>query len=116
MKPRDLTTRWIVFGLLLGVFVASAFGAAARRYAGNAGYSLTGPVTGIVTCVQHDTNELATEARTVRFNTAGTCKLGFRDGTTYSGTWAAGERYDGLIIQVFDTGTSIADADIQLGK
>lgn len=106
----------ITAGFLMLMIVSVAFSAAINPWAGTKGVYLTGPVTGIITCDQEDATELPTVARTVRFNAAGTCKLGFVDGTTYSGTWVAGEKYDGLIKQVYDTGTSIADADIMLGK
>lgn len=108
--------RKTIFGVMLGVLLCTMMGAAANRYAGNAGYALTGPGTGFVTCVQHDTNELATVARQIRFNSGGTCKMVGVDGTTYTGTYAAGETRNVQIKQIFDTGTSIADADIELLK
>lgn len=108
--------RKTIFGVMLGVLLCTMMGAAANRYAGNAGYSLTGPGTGFVTCVQHDTNELATVARQIRFNAGGTCKMVGVDGTTYTGTYTAGEVRNVQIKQIFDTGTSIADADIELLK
>lgn len=70
---------------------------------------------GFVTCVQHDTNKLSV-FRLVRFNAAGTCKIGAVDGSTYSGTYIAGEQLAIQGNQIFDTGTSLADADICLIK
>lgn len=90
--------------------------AADNRWPNAFGQALDGPGTGFVTCVQHDTNELSAVGRLVRFNAAGTCKLGAVDGTTYSGTYAAGEQLAIQVKQVYDTGTSIADADICIIK
>ncbi len=105
--------RKTIFGVLLGVLFCTMLAAAPFRWPGNAQYNLMGPPTGSITCVQHDTNKLTAVARRVRFNAGGTCKLGYLDGTTYTGTFVAGEVVDGLIDQIYDTGTSIADADIQ---
>lgn len=115
-RDKASTTRWFVFGFLVAMTCAMAMGAADNRYPGAFGYSLTGPGTGFVTCVQHDTNELATVARQIRFNAGGTCKMVGVDGTTYTGTYTAGEVRNVQIKQIFDTGTSIADADIELLK
>ena len=90
--------------------------AADNRYPGAFGQSLEGPGTGFVACVQHDTNKLASVFRLVRFNAGGTCKIGAVDGSTYSGTYVAGEQLAIQGDQIFDTGTSIADADICLIK
>lgn len=108
--------RRTVFGMLLGVMLCMLMGAADDfRWPGREAYQLTGPATGIITCAQNDTTHLAV-ARRVRFNAGGTCKLGYLDGTTSSDTYSAGDIVDGLINQVYDTGTSIADADIRLYK
>ncbi len=108
--------RKMIFGVLLGVTLCMLMGAADDfRWAGREAYQLTGPPTGIITCVQHDTTHLAV-ARRARLNAAGTCKFGYIDGTTSSDTYVAGDVVDGLINQVYDTGTSIADADIRLYK
>ncbi len=80
-------------------------------------HMLIGPSRGGLACVQSDTDQQTIEFRRVTCCAAGTLKLGCADsaGSTLSFTAVVvGQVIDGVFNMVYDTGTSLANADIIL--
>lgn len=99
--------------MALGVMVvALLMGVADNRYPNDFGYSLTGPGTGTVTIVQHDTNELTQVIRQLKAEAAGTVVYVSVDGTTNTEDMLAGESINQQIKQIKDTGTTLTDAQM----
>lgn len=97
----------------LGFVLVLLMGAATDNFA-TFRPGLSDPCTSSFACVQHQTNTLTRVPRMIRFDAAGDVKLGFADGTTAEFTVLPGETLPLRPNQVYDTGTSLADADILL--
>jgi hypothetical protein len=73
--------------------------------------------TCLTTCVQSDSADLSKVASLVRFDAAGTVKVEAELGDAYTATVIAGETWTGVRIKkIWDTGTSLTNAQIMLGS
>lgn len=79
---------------------------------GRGSYQYTGPATGFVEIVQHDTNNLASPVRGIICEEAGTITPEAVDGTSETITVVAGQMLPGHFRQVLDTGTSLTDDEM----
>lgn len=102
----------LAMGLAIGLAAMLLMGAADNRYPRDFGYSLTGPGTGVFAPTQHDTNELTYVARAIIAETSGDIKFKAVDGTSITMTFQAGQQVSCQAVQIFDTGTTLADSDI----
>lgn len=73
---------------------------------------VSAPGTGVFAPTQHDTNELTTDARAFIAEIAGDIKFKAYDATTITMTVTAGQQVNVRHVQIFDTGTTLADSDI----
>lgn len=79
---------------------------------GRGSYQYTGPATGFVEIVQHDTNNLASPVRGIICEAAGTITPEAVDGTSETITVVAGQTIPGHFRQVLDTGTSLTNDEM----
>ena len=79
---------------------------------GRQSYQFTGPATGFVEIVQHDTNNLSAPVRGIIAEAAGTITPEAVDGSSETITVVAGQLIPGHFRQVLDTGTSLTDDEM----
>lgn len=96
--------------LLVGVMLG--LGVATSNYPGRAAYGLTAPATGAFTPAQSDTVELTYVARGIKCEAAGDVKYKCIDGSDGTETVVAGERIPAQVVLIYDTGTTLTDAQM----
>lgn len=101
--------------IALGLVVVSLLlGVASNTFPGSMGKTISGPAFGSYEPTQHDTNELADVSRAIIWQADGTITYKTVNGDIADLTMTAGSQVNVQAVQIYDTGTDLTDAQIEV--